>query len=157
MARKTLISAEEIQRAKQLRDQATTVTEYIRALSVLLRDVVGLDADLTAEVLGMSRSTVFRNRKHICNQDSTTKGQWGGRRHCVMSIEQEDEFLAKWEAKAADGGVLTVLPIHADLVDHLGHDCPMSTTYRLLARHDWRKVQLDTKHPKSQPEVQDEF
>lgn len=157
MARQTLISAEEIQRARQLRDQATTVSEYIRALSVILRDVIGLDADQTAEVLGTSRSTVFRNRKHICNQDSAVKRQWGGRRHCAMSIEQEDEFLANWADKAAVGGVLTVLPIHTALVNHLGHDVPMSTTYRLLARHGWRKVQPDTKHPKSEPEVQDEF
>jgi hypothetical protein len=33
----------------------------------------------------------------------------------------------------------------------------MSTTYRLLARHGWRKVQPDTKHPKSDPALQDEF
>jgi hypothetical protein len=33
----------------------------------------------------------------------------------------------------------------------------MSTTYRLLARHGWRKVQPDTKHPKSDPAAQDEF
>jgi hypothetical protein len=55
-----------------------------------------------------------------------------------MSIEQEDEFLVQWEAKATTGGVLTVPPIHAALVDRLGHDCPISTTYRLLARHGWR-------------------
>ena len=78
MARQTLISAEEIQRAMQLRDQATSVAEYIIALSVILRDAVGLDADQTAEVLGTSRITVFRNRKHICNQDSAVKRLWGG-------------------------------------------------------------------------------
>jgi len=53
--------------------------------------------------------------------------------------------------------VLTVPPIHAALVERLGHDTPMSTTYRLLARHGWRKVQPDTKHPKSDPASQDEF
>ena len=157
MARQICISAEEIQRAKQLRDQATTVSEYRKALSLILRDVVGLDANQTAEVLGTSRRTVFRNRDNICSQDNDKKRQWGGRRHCAMSIEQEDEFLAQWETKASAGGVLTVPPIHAALVDRLGHDCPMSTTYRLLARHGWRKVQPDTKHPKSDPAVQDEF
>ena len=157
MARETCISAEEIQRAKQLRDQATTVAEYRTALSVILRDVVGLDADQTAEVLGTSRRTVFRDRSRIYNQANDPKRQWGGRRHCSMSIIEEDEFLAQWEAKATTGGVLTVSPIHAALVDRLGHDCPMSTTYRLLARHGWRKVQPDTKHPKSDPAAQDEF
>ena len=74
-----------------------------------------------------------------------------------MTIEEEREFLAQWEEKATVGGVLTVPPIHAALVERLGHDTPMSTTYRLLARHGWRKVQPDTKHPKSDPALQDEF
>ena len=156
MARQAYIGSEEIQRAKQLRDQATTVAEYRTALSVIL-GAIGLDADQTADVLGTSRRTVFRDRSSIRKQDDAPKRQWGGRRHFSMSILEEQEFLAQWEAKATTGGVLTVPPIHAALVDRLGHDCPMSTTYRLLARHGWRKVQPDTKHPKSDPAAQDEF
>ncbi|MFH1235487.1 MAG: winged helix-turn-helix domain-containing protein [Parcubacteria group bacterium] len=157
MARQIQISIEEIQRAKQLRDQATTVAEYRKALSVLLPAELSIDADLTAELLGTSRRTVFRDRGRIRSQDDTAKSSWGGRRHCSMTVEEEREFLTQWEAKATVGGVLTVPPIHAALVEHLGHDTPMSTTYRLLARHGWRKVQPDTKHPKSDPALQDEF
>jgi len=157
MAREACIGADEVRRAEQLRDQAATVAEYRRAMSVILRGVIGLNADQVAEVLGTSRRTVFRDRDTIRNQDDAPKKQWGGRRHCSMSIDQENEFIAEWEDKATTGGVLTVPPIHAALVDRLGHDCPMSTTYRLLARHGWRKVQPDTKHPKSNPAAQDEF
>lgn len=75
-----------------------------------------------------------------------------------MTIEEEREFLAQWSTQAIQGGVLTVVPpIHAALVEKLGHDIPLATTYRLLARHGWRKVQPDTKHPKSDPAAQDEF
>jgi len=74
-----------------------------------------------------------------------------------MTVEEEREFLAPWEKLATIGGVLTVPPIHAALVECLGHDTPMSTTYRLLARHGWLKVQPDTKHPKSDPALQGEF
>ena len=74
-----------------------------------------------------------------------------------MTVEEEKEFLNKWENIATGGGVLTVPPIHAALVERLGHDVPMSTTYRLLSRHGWRKIQPDTKHPKSDPALQDEF
>ena len=157
MARQVRISDDAIQQAKQLREQATTIKEYRRALSVLLVAQLGLDADQAAEVLGASRRTVFRDRSNICSQDDSNMKSWGGRRHCAMTIEQEREFLAEWEAKATAGGVLTVPPIHAALVARLGHDAPMSTTYRLLARHGWRKVQPDTKHPKSDPAAQDEF
>jgi len=157
MARQVRFSNEEIQRAKQLRDQATTISVYRRALSVILVAEHGLDAEQTAEILGTSRRTVFRNRNCIRNQDDTTQKTWGGRRRCSMTIEQEREFLAQWKQKATTGGVLSVLPIHAALVQRLGHGIPMSTTYRLLARHGWRKVQPDTKHPKSDAAVQDEF
>jgi hypothetical protein len=74
-----------------------------------------------------------------------------------MTIEEEREFLHNWEARAIQGGVISVPPIHAALVERLGRSIPLSTTYRLLARHGWRKIQLDTKHPKSDPAVQEEF
>ncbi len=157
MARKIQISIEDIQRAKQLRDQATTIAEYRKALSVILPAEFSIDAEQTAELLGTSRRTVFRDRGSISNQDDTQKNLWGGRRHCAMTIEEERAFLAQWIEKATIGGVLTVPPIHAALVKRLGRDIPMSTTYRLLARHSWRKVQPDTKHPKSDPALQDEF
>ena len=157
MARPVHISEVEVQRAKQLRDQAKTVTDFRKALSVILVAELGLNADQTADLLGTSRRTIFRNRGDIRNQDDTRKKSWGGRRRCSMTIEEEQEFLAQWEAKATAGGVLSVPPIHAALVKQLGHDIPMSTTYRLLARHGWRKVQPDTKHPKSDPAAQDEF
>jgi transposase len=157
MAREVSISEEEIQRAKQLRDHAKSMAEYRRALSVILVAELGLTADHVADILGTSRRTVFRDRGDIRNQGDTAKTSWGGRRHCSMTVEEEREFLSQWEKLATVGGVLTVPPIHAALVERLGHDTPMSTTYRLLARHGWRKVQPDTKHPKSDPALQDEF
>ena len=157
MAKKIQFSIEDIQRAKQLRDQATTIADYRKALSVILPAEFSIDSEQTAELLGTSRRTVFRDRGYIRNQDDTKKNLWGGRRHCAMTIEEERAFLAQWIEKATIGGVLTVPPIHVALVKRLGRNIPMSTTYRLLARHSWRKVQPDTKHPKSNPALQDEF
>ena len=73
MARQTQIGIGEIQRAKQLRAQATTVAEYRKALSVILPAELSLDADRTAELLGTSRRTVFRDRGRIRNQGDTKK------------------------------------------------------------------------------------
>lgn len=70
-----------------------------------------------------------------------------------MTIEEEQE----WQEQTTYGRVLTVPPIHAALIERLGHAIPLSTTYRLMARHGWWKVQPDTKHPKSDPAAQDEF
>lgn len=157
MARKTYIGPDEIQKAKQLRDHAKSISEYRKALSAILVAEHGFDAQQAASILGSSRRTVFRDRKNIRTQDDISKNTWGGRRNSSMTIEEEQEFLSQWQLQAEIGGVLTVPPIHAALVKRLGHDIPMSTTYRLLARHGWRKVQPDTKHPKSDPSVQDEY
>lgn len=157
MARKICINLDEVRRAKHLRDQASTVAEYRKALAVILVAEYGLDANRAADLLGTSRRTVFRDRRAIRNQDDTLKKTWGGRRNYAMTIEEERQFLAQWQEKAVAGGVLTVPPIHAALAKRLGHEIPLSTTYRLLARHGWRKVQPDTKHPKSDPVMQDEF
>jgi hypothetical protein len=91
------MSNEEIQRAKQLRDQ---VTGYRKTLSVILVAKLGLTADHVAHILGTSRRTVFRDRGNIRNQDDTAKNSWGGRRHCSMTFEEEREFLAQWEKLA---------------------------------------------------------
>lgn len=157
MARRSNIRPEDVLKAKQIRDQAVTVSEYRTALSVILIAECGFDTEQTANLLGTSRRTVFRNRNQICSQGDTPKKSWGGRRNFSLSIEEEREFLSQWQEQAKAGGVLTVPPLHAALVARLGHDVPLSTTYRLLARHGWRKVQPDTKHPKSEPALQDEF
>ena len=150
-------SDEEIAKVRELRDRATTAMELRKALSVLLVAEVGLDASQTSEILGISERTVFRNRSSVRHQDERRRNTWGGRRHYSMTIEEERDFLRTWEAKANEGGVLSVPPVHAALVEKLGRSIPMSTTYRLLARHGWRKVQPDTKHPKSKPVIREEF
>jgi len=47
MAKRTKYKAEDIVKAKQLRDQATTITEYRKALSMILSAELNLDAEQT--------------------------------------------------------------------------------------------------------------
>jgi transposase len=157
MARKNVISEVELKQAKVLRDNATTVTDFRKALVVILGAELSIDADKISKILGTSRRTVFRDRIKIRNQDLPKKNSWGGRRRCSMTFEEEKEFLSQWEEKAATGGILSVPPIHTALIERLDRKIPLSTTYRLLARHGWRKVQPDTKHPKSDPVAQEDY
>lgn len=157
MARAPRFTEEEMSRARQLRDGAATVRELRRALSVLLVAGGGLEASRVAELLGISERTVFRNRGSLSGPKGSARSSWGGRRHFTMTLEEEEEFLQPWEARALEGGVLSVPPIHAALVAKLGRSIPVSTTYRLLTRHGWRKVEPDTKHPKGDREVQEDF
>lgn len=117
----------------------------------------GLNTNTTAKILKISERTVFRNQEYSRNQEKNVQSTWVGRWCYTMTVEEEREFLREWEAKATEGGVLSVPPIHAALLEKLGRNVPISIAYRLLARHGWRKIQPDTKHPKSDPKVQQEF
>jgi hypothetical protein len=72
-----------------------------------------------------------------------------------MSVEQERRFLAPWVEQASRGEMLVVSPVRAALAQALGRPVSASVVYRLLARHGWRKVAPDTRHPKSDPLVQE--
>ncbi len=74
-----------------------------------------------------------------------------------MSAEEERDFLEPWAESAADGGMLIVGPLRAALAQRLWHPVTLSVVYRLLARHGWRKVAPDTRHPKSDPLTQEEW
>ena len=115
MARTARITEGELQKALKLRDEAATVAEFRKAMSVILSAKLGLDAANAAELLGTSRSTLFRNRSKINNQDDTPKKSWGGRRRYSLSLEEERDFLASFEAEAGAGGVLSAPPIHVSV------------------------------------------
>jgi len=82
MARIVCIHSDEVQKAKVLRDQASTVAEYRKALSVLLVAEHGFDTDRAADILGISRRTIFRDRDKIRAQDDSCKNTWGGASKC---------------------------------------------------------------------------
>ncbi|WP_432276115.1 helix-turn-helix domain-containing protein [Banduia mediterranea] len=86
-----------------------------------------------------------------------TDGRSAGRRRELLSLEGGRHFLAPWAEDCRAGGVLVVSPIRAALAQKLGRPVAASVVYRLLARHGWRRVAPDTRHPKSDPKVQEDW
>jgi len=74
-----------------------------------------------------------------------------------MTEEEERDFLRPWAERAVAGGVLVLSPIRAALSQRLGRKVGSAFVYRLLARHGWRKLAPDTRHPKSDPQVQEDW
>jgi transposase len=106
----------------------------------------------------LGRATVVRLQHAFKNrQVSAPRKVWGGRRRSLMSVEAEKEFLRPWEEQAKTGGVLVLSPIRAALAQKLGRKVNRSVVWRLLERHGWRKVAPDTRHPKSDPQVQEDW
>lgn len=152
MARPRQIDMELVAQAQALAIEAKSLDDLRCAQAVLLPAMLDATLEDTAAALGIGRATVprlqARLRRRLKNPNQAD-APWGGRRRASMSIEREREFLAPWAKQCADGGVLVVAPMRAALAQELGHAVAASVVYRLLARHGWRKVAPDTRHPKS--------
>ena len=160
MARPRRIDSTLINRAAETAATATSADSLRQCQAVLLPALFGATLQQTAAALGVSRATVprlqasFRKSKTV---DSKPNRNWGGRRHSLLTPEEELKFLQPWLEQAKAGSVVVVSPIRAALAQHLNQPVKPSVVYRLLARHGWRKVAPDTRHPKSKPEVQEDW
>lgn len=116
-------------------------------------------AEEIARHCGVSKATVHAviscyNRLGVAAVE--TKGQ-GGRRRQYLTLEEEKEFLAPFFAQAERGEIATVGQIWQAYAQCVGHEVDASTVYRLLNRHGWRKLMPRSKHPKAEPQAQEQF
>lgn len=81
----------------------------------------------------------------------------GGRYNYYLTLEQEQEFLAKFFEKAARGQVATATEIKIAYEELVGHGVHKTTIYRLLDRHKWRQIVPRPSHIKADPNTQEEF
>ena len=81
----------------------------------------------------------------------------GGRRNEYLSKDDEVAFLAPFLERAAQGEIVTAKVIHQAFEQRVGQEVDESTIYRLLKRHQWRKVMPRPYHPESDPIAQAEF
>jgi transposase len=108
---------------------------------------------------GFSVGTVHNiHSKYIAKGDKIfVTGISGGRKAAYMSEEEESAFLEPFTQAGDVGGILEISPIHKAHCEILGKDIPLSTTYRLLHRHGWRKIEPRPRHPKANKDAQADF
>jgi transposase len=157
MARTIQFSKQELARARDLRDNHSNEREYRAALVVLVKAKTDLTREQIADIFGIDTKTVYADMESIRNPASEIKGEWGGGNNRLMTHEEESQFLATFFGKALAGQLVTIPELHAAYNLQVGKETPKSTIYRLLKRHNWRKVLPDTRHPKGDPTVQEEF
>ncbi len=160
MARPRRIDPLLVKRAQETVATATSVDLLRRCQAVLLPALLGATLEQTAATLGVGRATVARLQAAFRSEtpvDPKAARTWGGRRHSLLTPGEERDFLEPWVEQARGGAVVVVSPIRAALAQRLGQPVKASVVYRLLARHGWRKVAPDTRHPKSKPEVQEDW
>ena len=160
MSRPRLVDQRVVEHAKGLAARAQSIDDLRCAQAVLLPALLNATLEQTAASLGVGRASVGRYQAKMrrrLTHPAQLDPQWGGRRHAAMSWDEEREFLEPWAEQSADGGMLIVAPLRAALAQRLGRPVTHSVVYRLLARHGWRKVAPDTRHPKSDPSVQEQW
>ena len=106
--------------------------------------------------VGLGRQTVYNlisayNREGICAIETPGKGQ---RQRAYLSLEEEARFVDGFKAQASEGVLVTVDAIHAALEERVAHQVDPSTVYRLLHRHQWRKVVPRPRHPSATEQEQ---
>jgi transposase len=139
--------------------QAKDKGQYQRVMAVWLRARCGLKAKDVAESIGWSMNSVHQVQSRYWNEGAEVfegPGR-GGRRRENLSLAKEDALLSPFIEKAKAGGVLAVSEIRQAYEIELGASVSLSTVYRMLARHGWRKIAPRPRHPKSDLEAQASF
>ena len=163
MARPRQVDLELVCQAQVIAKEALKAGDlqaFCRALAVLLPQLLDASLEQTALVLCVGRATVPRLQARLrrqCVEPHAIQPSRGGRRRASLTPQEESSFLEPWAQASATGEMLVVAPLRAALAQRLGRPVAASVVYRMLARHDWRKVAPDTRHPKSDPQVQEEW
>ena len=117
------------------------------------------EADEIAKHVGVSVHTVHKvistyNRLGVEAVETPGKG---GRRREYLTIEEERELLRPLFEQAGKGEIATATHIKHLFEERVGHEVDDSTIYRLLERHEWRKLVPRPFHPQADKEEQKRF
>lgn len=160
MARVTRVAPHlTLEEVKQKLHAATTTWLRQRWMVIYTAMLDPRPAQEIATQLGVSRpfvSKITSLYKRFGSQGLETVGP-GGRRNEYLSKDEEAAFLAPFIKRAVQGEIVTTKVIREAFEQHLGHQVDESTIYRLLQRHQWRKVMPRPYHPESDPEAQATF
>ena len=160
MARKAG-GADQLEVAKTLLRTAKSADELRAAQAVLLPLELGLSLEQTAVAIGRSVGATCQLRTRFCKisrgerEAPLSKRTLRNRAHATL--EREAQILEEVLAGAAQGGVIVVPPLKAQIEERLGKPVALSTIYRMLARHGWRKLAPDTAHPQGDASVREDW
>ena len=88
-----------------------------------------------------------------------TNVQWGGRREerCIMTIEEEKEFLRSIEIDAINGHIITCQQIKSKLETKINDKVSDDYIWDMFKRHKWSKKVPRQSHPQANKELQEEY
>jgi transposase len=145
----------ELNWAREQLSKAKTVDELRRAQAIFLPLELGLSLQQTALAIGRSISMTckLRNRKRreTAGEIMPRRRKKELRNRAAMTLEKEAAILDELLANANNGGIVTIPALKPAFEKAMGRTVALSTLYRVLARHGWRKLAPDTQHPQGDP------
>ena len=144
------ISNEEREQINELMKNVKGKGEYLR-LKVLQLKAEKMKNKAIAEQTGYSKIHVIeivRNfKKNGLENSIKDKRQGGNNRH--LTFEEEEKFLAGFHKRSAKGTVITIKEMYLAFMEKVGKKTNLGSFYRMLKRHNWRKITPRAQHPKS--------
>lgn len=141
--------------------EAKTADELRVAQAVVLPLELGLSLAQTAIAIGRSigvTCTMRTRYSRIARKEiapPVSKRQL--RNRAGLSLEAESALLDEILTHATQGGIVIVPPLQDKFVERLGKPVALSTIYRMLARHGWRKLAPDTEHPQGDAQAREDW
>lgn len=147
--------------ARALLKNAKTADELRLAQAVLLPLELGLSLEQTAACIGRSVGATCSMRtrfgKVAEGKISAPRSKKTLRNRAHADLEQEALALDAVMVEANAGGIVVIPRIKKSLEAQLGKTLALSTVYRMLERHGWRKLAPDTRHPQGNPPAREEW
>jgi len=139
--------------------EVSSFAELQRIQAIYFRAHFNDSSKIVAKRTGLALQTIrnLHSRWRSEGEKALELKKKGGRHHENLNLEQEEKLIEKHRASAEVGGILEVSQIHQSYEQIMGGKVAKSTTYRMLARHGWRKIAPRPKHPKSDKEAQEAF
>lgn len=134
--------AETIDRLSERLKNSRDLLEFQRIQCVLLRLTLGASAAQIAMLLGWATATVhaLHSRWGREGDEAFVVHRKGGRRNQNMSAEDEAKLMAPFLLETRRTGDIQIDALQRAYERHVGRPVALSTVYRLLHRHGWRKA-----------------
>jgi len=133
--------------------ESQTKQQYQHRLCIWLASRQSLTSAQIAEMLGISVPAVWKwvgQYNRLGPQGLDRQGR-GGRRWGFLEVAEERELLADLLVQAQEGQILTAKQLLPLIRARLKREVSLDYVYRLLHRHQWRKIQPRPRHVKADP------
>ena len=142
------ISEEQLKEIREARKQNKNKNAERRLAALELRGTGTKDSEIAIKTGYNPKYISHLVKKYLTKGIDAMLGAKREANRRNMSYAEESKFLDSFKEKASAGQVVTAKEIRAAYEEKIGHTCGNGQIYRLLKRHNWRKIKPRSQHSK---------